>query len=178
MTECMKSIMDVSISCLLPWRKEPSLCGSHTGTSVRVTGPGVIVIKRIYVCVLLICRAEAIGETEGRNELWENEWIKLEGLETGCQTEMQWYVMYVQVERFRGLRGETWRRWVNVAVDETEYKRHYQRRERTLQQHCDFRPRITISHICATNTPYIHVSQFCLNSELESANMATPWMFS
>lgn len=62
-------------SCFLPpaLEKEPSLCCLRTGTSVGVTGPGVILIKRIFIGVLLICTAEAIGEREGRNELGENE---------------------------------------------------------------------------------------------------------
>lgn len=53
--------------------KEPSLCCLSTGTSIRVAGPGVILIKRIFICVLLICMAEAIGERERRNERGENE---------------------------------------------------------------------------------------------------------
>lgn len=62
-------------SCFLPpaLEKEPSLCCLRAGTSVGVTGPGVILIKRIFICVLLICMAEAVGEREGRNELGENE---------------------------------------------------------------------------------------------------------
>ena len=53
--------------------KEPPLCCLCTGTSVRVAGPGVILIKRIFICELLICMAEAIREREGKNELGENE---------------------------------------------------------------------------------------------------------
>lgn len=92
-------------SCFLPpaLEKEPSLCCLRTGTSVGVTGPGVILIKRIFICVLLICMAEAVGEREGRNELGENEWIKLERLETGYETVMQWCMICMQVECFMGL---------------------------------------------------------------------------
>lgn len=62
-------------SCFLPpaLEKEPSLCCLCTGMSVRVVGPGAILIKRIFICESLICMAEAIGEREGRNELGENE---------------------------------------------------------------------------------------------------------
>lgn len=66
----MKSIMDVLVSCLLPWRKSRHCVVDALG---RVAGPGVILIKRIFICVLLICMAEAIGEREGKNELGENE---------------------------------------------------------------------------------------------------------
>lgn len=69
--------------------KEPSLCCLRTGTTVRVAGPGVILIKRIFISVLLICMAEAIGEREGRNERGENEWIKLERPGMGYETVMQ-----------------------------------------------------------------------------------------
>lgn len=71
MMEYMKSIMDVPVSCLLPWRKSRHCVVSHSGTSVGVTGPAVILIKRIFICALLICMAEAIREREGRNELGE-----------------------------------------------------------------------------------------------------------
>ena len=43
------------------------------GTGVEVVGPGAILIKRIFICAVLICMAEAIAEREGRNELGENE---------------------------------------------------------------------------------------------------------
>ena len=95
----------------LTLEKEPSLCCWRTGTSVRVAGLGVILIKRIFICVLLICMAEAIGEREGRNELGENEWIKLESLGTGYETVMQWCMIRAQVECFMGLCGKRWKRW-------------------------------------------------------------------
>lgn len=60
-------------SCFLPPapEKEPSLCCLHTGTSVRVAGLSAILIKRIFICVLLICMAEAIREREETEMSWE-----------------------------------------------------------------------------------------------------------
>lgn len=37
----------------------------------RVVGPAAILIKRIFICVLLICTAEAIGEKGGGEMRWE-----------------------------------------------------------------------------------------------------------
>lgn len=51
--------------------KEPSLCCLRTGTSARVAGPSAILIKRIFISVLLICMAEAIGEREEKEMSWE-----------------------------------------------------------------------------------------------------------
>lgn len=55
-------------------QSEPSTSGcSRPGRTAGETGPGVILIKRLSLRVLLTCIVEAVGVGEGRNELGENE---------------------------------------------------------------------------------------------------------
>lgn len=63
MMKYMKSIMDVLVSCLLA-RREQAIIVLFT-RSDECRGGAAILIKRIFICVLLICTAEAIGEKGG-----------------------------------------------------------------------------------------------------------------
>lgn len=54
-----------------PGGSKPSLCCLRAVTSAGVAGPAAILIKRIFICVLLICTAEAIGEKGGGEMRYE-----------------------------------------------------------------------------------------------------------
>lgn len=74
MMKYMKSIMDVSRFLPPAPEKEPSLrCFAHRGECSGGWAGCDFNQAYFYLCVLLICMAEAMGEREGRNELGENE---------------------------------------------------------------------------------------------------------